>query len=125
MPQASGSAPQDAFYELMRDPRSPVYHRYQGVDPSKSELRPQVLAQHARGEGIRQGFLDENARVISVLDGQGGRLDARYEFRSLMTGANLVPPVLGELKNVKQLGSRRLLYLTLGAYQIVVQTRLV
>ncbi len=125
VPQAGGAAPPDASYELMRDPNSPVYHRYQGVDPAKSELRPQVLAQHARGEGIRQGFLDENARLATALDGQAARLDARYDFTRLMIGPNLVPPVIGELKDVKQLGSSRLLYLTLGAYQIVVQARLV
>lgn len=125
VPQAGGSAPPDASYELMRDPRSPVYHRYEGVKPETSELRPQVLAQHARGEGIRQGFLDENARLVAALDGEATRLDARYDFRRMMIGANLVPPVIGELKDVKQLGSSRLLYLTLGAYQIVVQARLV
>lgn len=112
-------------YELLQDPGSPVYGRYGALRSKNGDIRQQVLAQAARGIGIRQGYAEETARLNAELDGAyGAALDARYDFAPLMIERALVPPVITELHKLGERASDRLLYLTLGAFEIVRPARL-
>ncbi|WP_375455610.1 type IV secretory system conjugative DNA transfer family protein [uncultured Methylobacterium sp.] len=115
----------DTNYELLQDPGSPVYGRYGALRSKNGDIRQQVLAQAARGIGIRQGFAEETARLNAELDGAyGAALDARYDFAPLMIERALVPPGITELHKLGERAGDRLLYLTLGAFEIVRPARL-
>ncbi|SEP41369.1 Type IV secretory system, conjugal DNA-protein transfer [Methylobacterium sp. ap11] len=120
------SAPDPATsYELLQDPGSPVFGRYGALQSKNGDLRQQVLAQAARGVGIRQGFAEETARLNAELDGAyGAELDRRYDFGPLMIERTLVPPVITELHRLAERVGDRTLYLTLGAFEIVRPARL-
>jgi hypothetical protein len=115
----------DTSYELLQDPGSPVYGRYGGLRSKNGDIRQQVIAQAARGVGVRQGFADETARINAELDGAyGAALDRRYDFAPLMIDRTLVPPVIVELRRLGERADDRRLYLTLGAFEIVRPARL-
>lgn len=112
-------------YELLQDPTSPVFGRYGGLLSKNGDIRQQVLAQAARGLGIRQGFAEETARLNAELDGAyGAELDRRYDFEPLMIDRTLVPPVITEINRLAERAGERRLYLTLGAFEIVRPARL-
>ncbi|KMO30583.1 hypothetical protein VQ03_28355 [Methylobacterium tarhaniae] len=112
-------------YELLQDPGSPVFGRYGGLQSKNGDIRQQVLAQAARGTGIRQGFAEETARLNAELDGAyGAQLDRAYDFGPLMIDRTLVPPVITELHKLAERVGERTLYLTLGAFEIVRPARL-
>lgn len=112
-------------YELLQDPGSPIYGRYGGLLSKNGDIRQQVLAQAARGVGIRQGFAEETARINAELDGAyGAELDRRYDFEPLMIDRTLVPPVITEMNRLAERRGDRRLYLTLGAFEIARPARL-
>ncbi len=112
-------------YELLQDPGSPVFGRYGALQSKNGDLRQQILAQAARGVGIRQGFAEETARLNAELDGvYGAELDRRYDFGPLMIERLVVPPVITELQRLGERVGDRTLYLTLGAFEIVRPARL-
>ncbi len=114
-----------ASYEEMRNPNSKIYGRYETLNSGAGPLRQQILTRAARGDGIRQGFAEEAARLNASIDATyADQLDARYDFRSLMIGQSLVPPVITEIRRVGERGGDRLLYLTLGAFEITKPARL-
>src|SRR3954452_8440576 len=122
---AGASAAGGVSYEAMRDPTSNVYQRYGGLNPAAGPIRAQVIARAARGVGIRSGFAEEAARLnAAVAAAYAVQLDARYNFRTVMIGQSLVPPVITEIRQVAERGGARLLYLTLGAFEIVKPARL-
>ncbi len=124
--QSNPSAAQGASYEVMQDANSPLYKRYERIDPKTEQLRPQILEQIGRGKGIRQGFIDEAHRISASIEATAAaRFDARFDFTRQMIGAHLVPPVIGEVHDVEERAGDRVLYLTVGAYQIVRPARLV
>ena len=130
-PGGNGSAPQlptpdpNVNYDLLQDPNSSVYGRYGALQSKRGDIRQQVLANAARGIGIRQGFAEETARLNAALDGEyGAALDARYDFAPLMIDRAVIPPVITELRKLGERANDRLLYLTLGAYEIVRPARL-
>ena len=109
----------------MRDPSSNVYQRYGSLNPVGGPIRAQILARAARGVGIRQGFAEEAARLnVAIEASYAAQLNARYDFRSVMIGQSLVPPVITEIRRVGERGGDRLLYLTMGAFEIVKPARL-
>lgn len=121
--QAAGSG--GVSYEAMRDPNSSIYRRYEGLNPAGGPIRSQVIARAARGVGIRTGFAEEAARLTAAVEGSYARqLDAKYDFKAVMIGPSLVPPVISEIRRVGERGGDRLLYLTLGAFEIVRPARL-
>lgn len=122
---SGGGAADGASYELLQNPNSPLYRRYEQNSNVTTPLRPQILTQIGRGNGIRQGFIEESRRISTSLETDAARLDARYDFSRQMIGAHLLPPVIGELHNVKERNGDQVLYLTLGAYQIVRPARLI
>ena len=112
-------------YELLQDPGSPIYGRYGGLLSKNGDIRQQVLAQAARGVGIRQGFAEETARINAELNGAyGAELDRRYDFEPLMIDRTLVPPVITEMNRLAERRGDRRLYLTLGAFEIARPARL-
>ena len=112
-------------YEMLQDPGSPIYGRYGGLLSKNGDIRQQVLAQAARGVGIRQGFAEETARINAELDGAyGAELDRRYDFEPLMIDRTLVPPVITEMNRLAERRGDRRLYLTLGAFEIARPARL-
>lgn len=122
----SSSPATGASYDITQNPSSPLYKRYEHNSVTDPQIRPKVLSQIGRGKGIRRGFIEEAARLRASIEGQAaGRLDVRYDFTRQMIGTHLVPPVIGEVRNVEQRDGDRVLYLTVGAYQIVRPARLV
>jgi len=120
------NAAEGASYEFLQDPNLRLYRRYEKIDLAVTPLRLQILAQIGRGVGIRRGFIEEAERIAASIDlATAIRLDARYDFSKQMIGNHLLPPVIGELRGVQEHSSDRLLYLTVGAYRILRQARLV
>ena len=121
----SDSGADNASHAIMQNPNSPLYGRYE-QSAEAPPLRPQILTQIARGNGIRRGFVEECGRIAaSLLTNNAAALDERYDFSRQMIGAHLVPPVIGEVHHVRERSSDKLLYLTVGAYQIDSPARLV
>src|SRR3954468_16372594 len=122
---AGAGAAGGVSYEAMRDPSSNVYQRYGSLNPAGGPIRAQILARAARGGGIRQGFAEEATRLNAAIEASYAvPLNARYDFRSVMIGSSLVPPVITEIRRVGERGGDRLLYLTMGAFEIVKPARL-
>ncbi len=121
-----GNPATGASYDITQNPSSPLYKRYERNSVTDPQLRPKVLSQIGRGKGIRHGFIEEAARLRASIEGEAAaRLDAHYDFTRQMIGSHLVPPVIGEVRNVEQRNGDSVLYLTVGAYQIVRPARLV
>ena len=117
--------PAGVSYEAMRDPTSNVYQRYGWLNPAAGPIRAQILARAARGVGIRLGLPKRpRASTPRSRHAYAVQLDARYDFRTVMIGQSLVPPVITEIRRVGERGGDRLLYLTLGAFEIVKPARL-
>ena len=108
----------------MRDPNSNVYQRYGRINPAAGPIRLQVLTRAARGDGIRSGFAEEASRLSTSIDAYAVVLEEKYDFRKLMIGPTVVPPVITEIRRVAERGGDRMLYLTLGAFEIVKPARL-
>jgi defect in organelle trafficking protein DotC len=120
------SGADNSSHAIMQNPNSPLYGRYEPNANGARPLRPQVLSQIARGNGIRRGFIEECDRIAtSLLANDAAELDQRYDFSRQMIGPHLVPPVIGEVHDVRERSGDRLLYLTVGAYQIERPARLV
>ena len=122
----SDSGADNSSHAIMQNPSSPLFGRYEQHDDGARPLRPQILSQIARGNGIRRGFVEECGRIAaSLLANNAAELDGRYDFSRQMIGPHLVPPVIGEAHNVRERNTDQLLYLTVGAYQIERPARLV
>ena len=88
--------------------------------------RPTKLVQRtARTAGIQDGYREESRRIAAYLDTSdiSDRLDAKYPFATVMIGPDIVPPVVSELRGVRQTPSRTLLVTTLGSFEILRDAR--
>lgn len=122
----SSSPADNANNVLLRDPGSPLYQRYDNLNAARGRIRDEVLQEAARGVGTRRGFAEEIQRIDASLEKTYGQaLDEHYDFRAVIIDAHVVPPVIMELHKVREQGGERLLYLTLGAFEIVKPARLV
>ncbi len=115
-----------ATTSIVPHPLNPSFSRY---SPSLfgDAARPQIITRAARGAGIRAGYAEEGERITAALmsSDNSTRLDARYPFYSLMIGTDLMPPVVVELKDVREARGEQAINLTVGAFEIVRPARLV
>lgn len=93
---------------------------------SVTGARAQVIESAARGVGIRGGYADEAQRINSLMMRRyRSRLNAAFNFRPLMLNRGyVVPPVITEIRNVRELSGPNFLYLTSGSYKIAREPRL-
>ena len=121
--QVQGGAGCRASYQDILNPDSDFYRRTQSFVPSDPKLR--AIYNAARGVGIRAGFADEADRINRIVEQRyRGTLDSRFNFRSLMIEQYVIPPVITEIRNVREHSGSDLLYLTQGAFEIVKDARL-
>lgn len=115
-----------ATTSIVPHPLNPSFSRYSPTLFGDA-ARPQIITRAARGAGIRAGYAEEGERISAALMSPeiSTRLDARYPFYSLMIGTDLMPPVVVELKDVREARGGQAINLTVGAFEIVRPARLV
>lgn len=88
--------------------------------------RAQVIEAAARGVGIRGGYADEAQRINKLLmQRYRQRLTSAFNFHPLMLNKGyVVPPVITEIRKVRELSGPNYLYLSNGSYEIVREPRL-
>lgn len=121
--QVQGGSKCRASYRDILNPDSDFYRRTQSFVPSDPKLR--MIYNAARGVGIRAGFADEADRINRIVSTRyRSHLNGRFNFRSLMIERYVIPPVITEIRNVRERSGSDLLYLTKGAFEIVKDARL-
>ncbi|WP_091754497.1 type IV secretory system conjugative DNA transfer family protein [Methylobacterium sp. ap11] len=120
-PNVADSAPAPA----PPHPSNSDFSRYSAAIFGDANRPNKVVQRTARSAGIQDGYRDESRRIADYLDSPGisARLDARYPFPTVMIGADIVPPVVSELRDVRQTPTRTLLVTTLGSFEIVRDAR--
>ncbi|MET0428447.1 MAG: type IV secretory system conjugative DNA transfer family protein, partial [Microvirga sp.] len=80
-----------------------------------------VVQKNARTAGIQAGYAEESIRIADYLTspGIGQRLDARYPFEQVFIDGRIVPPVVSELRDVKEALDRRTIRTSLGSFEII------
>ena len=88
--------------------------------------RAEVIESAARGVGIRGGYAEEARRINnSLMQRYRTRLSAAFDFAPLMLNDGyVVPPVITEIRQVRELSGPNYLYLSSGSYEIVREPRL-
>ncbi len=121
--QVQGGPDCRASYKEILNPDSAFYKKTQSFVPSDPKLK--AIYNAARGVGIRAGFADEADRINKILRSRyRAQLTSRFDFRKLMIEKYVIPPVITEIRNVREHSGSDLLYLTDGAYEIVKDARL-
>nr|UVN18121.1 hypothetical protein pPsy0462a_00088 [Pseudomonas syringae] len=82
-----------------------------------------------RNQGATQGFaavrLSERGELRQALDGQIGRLDTLYDFRSLISREGWLPPVIDEAVDVAHITPRQIRTASHVSTKIIVPERFV
>lgn len=92
---------------------------------SVTGARAQIIESAARGVGIRGGYADEAQRINDILMNRRRSLGASFNFQPLMlNNGYVVPPVITEVRNVRELSGPNFLYLTNGSFEIAREPRL-
>lgn len=106
-------------------PSNPDFQRYSAGVFGDANRPTKVVQRTARSAGIQDGYLQESQRIAAYLDTAdiAARLDAKYPFAAVMIGPDIVPPVVSELRDVRQTPTRTLLITTLGSFEIVRDAR--
>lgn len=121
--QVQGGPDCRASYKEILNPDSAFYKKTQSFVPSDPKLK--AIYNAARGVGIRAGFADEADRINKIVRSRyRAQLTSRFDFRQLMIEKYVIPPVITEIRNVREHSGSDLLYLTDGAYEIVKDARL-
>jgi hypothetical protein len=121
--QVQGGPKCRASYQEILNPDSAFYRKTQSFVPSDPKLK--AIYNAARGVGIRAGFADEADRINKVVRSRyRAPLTSRFDFRKLMIEKYVIPPVITEIRNVREHSGSDLLYLTDGAFEIVKDARL-
>lgn len=121
--QVQGGPDCRASYKEILNPDSAFYKKTQSFVPSDPKLK--AIYNAARGVGIRAGFADEADRINKIVRSRyRAHLTSRFDFRKLMIEKYVIPPVITEIRNVREHSGSDLLYLTDGAYEIVKDARL-
>lgn len=108
----------------LRNPNSDFYQRRRVF--SVPSGRATVIESAARGVGIRGGFSYEAERINRLLMGRfRQRIERHYQFGPLMLqDGYVVPPVITQVTNVRELSGPNYLYLNTGSYEITREPRL-
>ncbi|MGF3024106.1 type IV secretory system conjugative DNA transfer family protein [Methylobacterium aquaticum] len=106
-------------------PSNPDFQRYSAGVFGDANRPTKVVQRTGRSAGIQDGYLEESRRIAAYLDTPAisARLEARYPFPAVMIGGDIVPPVVSELRDVRQTPTRTLLVTTLGSFEIVRDAR--
>ncbi|CAX17124.1 protein of unknown function; putative exported protein (plasmid) [Methylorubrum extorquens DM4] len=106
-------------------PSNPDFQRYSAGVFGDANRPTKVVQRTARTAGIQDGYREESRRIAAYLDTSdiSDRLDAKYPFATVMIGPDIVPPVVSELRGVRQTPSRTLLVTTLGSFEILRDAR--
>ncbi|RVU18425.1 type IV secretory system conjugative DNA transfer family protein [Methylobacterium oryzihabitans] len=106
-------------------PSNPDFQRYSAGVFGDANRPTKVVQRTGRSAGIQDGYLEESRRIAAYLDTPAiaARLEARYPFTAVMIGGDIVPPVVSELRDVRQTPTRTLLVTTLGSFEIVRDAR--
>lgn len=107
-------------------PLNPHFSRYSAGVFSDANRPSKVVQRTARTAGIRDGYIEESKRIADHLASPeiAARLEARYPFSSVMIGSDVVPPVITELRAIRQTPARNVLNTTLGSFEIVRTARM-
>lgn len=106
-------------------PANQDFSRYSANVFGDANRPTKVVQRTARSAGIQDGYLDESQRIAAYLDTPeiSARLDARYPFAAVMVGPDIVPPVVSELREMRQTPNRTLLVTTVGSFEILRDAR--
>ncbi|WP_298963962.1 type IV secretory system conjugative DNA transfer family protein [uncultured Methylobacterium sp.] len=106
-------------------PSNPDFQRYSAGVFGDANRPTKVVQRTGRSAGIQDGYLQESQRIAAYLDTPAiaARLEAKYPFPTVMIGPDIVPPVVSELRDVRQTPTRTLLVTTLGSFEIVRDAR--
>lgn len=106
-------------------PANADFSRYSAGVFGDANRPTKVVQRTARTAGIQDGYLEESKRIAAYLDTPeiAARLEAKYPFPAVMIGADIVPPVVSELRDVRQTSTRTLLVTALGSFEIVRDAR--
>ncbi|MGN8096819.1 type IV secretory system conjugative DNA transfer family protein [Methylobacterium sp. 22177] len=132
LPGQSGPPPMQP--DALTQTTAPVPPHPQNADLSRYSAdifgdanRPaKVVQKNGRTAGIQAGYVEELNRIADYLATPeiGRRLDAKYPFETLLIEGHIVPPVISELRDVKQVNGSRTIQTALGSFEIVRQARL-
>ncbi|MBT2375486.1 type IV secretion system DotC family protein [Pseudomonas fluorescens] len=89
-----------------------------------SESRRQLLEESGRTIGFRGGKAERAWELRQALDGQIGRLDSLYDFRTLISRQGWLPPVIDEAVDVAHITPRQIRTAS-HVYEIVLPERFV
>lgn len=106
-------------------PANADFSRYSAGVFGDANRPTKVVQRTARTAGIQDGYREESRRIAAYLDTPdiSARLDAKYPFATVMIGPDIVPPVVSELREVRQTPTRTLLVTTLGSFEILRDAR--
>lgn len=106
-------------------PANADFSRYSAGVFGDANRPTKVVQRAARTAGIQEGYREESRRIAAYLDTPdiSARLDAKYPFASVMISPDIVPPVVSELRGVRQTPTRTLLVTTLGSFEILRDAR--
>ncbi|MFY9294904.1 MAG: type IV secretory system conjugative DNA transfer family protein [Methylorubrum rhodinum] len=107
-------------------PANAHFNRYSAGVFSDANRPSKVVQRTARTAGIRDGYIEESKRIADHLASPeiAARLVARYSFASVMVNSDVVPPVITELRAIRQTPARNVLNTTLGSFEIVRTARM-
>ncbi len=107
-------------------PANANFSRYAANIFGDANRPSKVVQRTARSAGIRDGYIEESKRIAAYLDGPdiAQRLDQRYPLAAQMVGPDIVPPVITELREIRQTPNRSVLVTTVGSYEILRQARM-
>jgi defect in organelle trafficking protein DotC len=63
-------------------------------------VREQILKEAATAMGARVGLSERSKELLAILDIRSAELDSRFNFNPLVIGANVLPPVISESRDV-------------------------
>ncbi|MBW5416288.1 type IV secretion system DotC family protein [Pseudomonas sp. MAG002Y] len=89
-----------------------------------SESRRQLLEESGRNTGFRGGKAERAWELRQALDGQVGRLDSLYDFRTLISREGWLPPVIDEAVDVAHITPRQIRTAS-HVYEIIIPERFV
>ncbi|WP_156453728.1 type IV secretory system conjugative DNA transfer family protein [Methylobacterium sp. CCH5-D2] len=106
-------------------PSNQDFSRYSAGVFGDANRPTKVVQRTARSAGIQDGYRDESRQIAAYLDTPeiSARLEQRYPFAAVMVGPDIVPPVVSELRGVRQTPNRTLLVTTLGSFEILRDAR--
>ncbi|WP_032701286.1 type IV secretory system conjugative DNA transfer family protein, partial [Pseudomonas amygdali] len=109
------------------DTPAPLESYLAPVDPPSADVtesRRQLLEESGRNTGFRGGKAERAWELRQALEGQIGRLNGLYDFRTLISREGWLPPVIDEAVDVAHITPRQIRTAS-HVYEIIVPERFV